>query len=691
MNRLAHWMMRLYPSRWRRRYGDEVRALVDDSGADIRVLADLFKGALVMQFSAWSFPRLAAALGLAGMLAGFGVTMLSPAPYVARTELNLSGTDSRGATMQVLQMETTTRRSLSAVINDPRLLLYRDQIRTLPLEDVIVQMRKDIAFRLDGDRDIAIQFSYPERAKAEMAVRELAKQAARKLEQRAGFEQLAGPQPPSLEIVDTPNLPSWPLRPNPWLTALTGLTAGCLIAFVWFASARFILSRRIRGFSRTAWTLAITGMLAGAAMSWVIPAVAGRLPAGLLPLRYESHATLYEADNAIPLGDVAGRVSSRTAMAGIIADPRLQLYSRELDRQSLDEVAAAMKRDVALTERGSGPGERWLDISFTCTDPFKAQQAVYSIMRLAEDEFHRSVSQQNPARRQIRWGSIAGPPPAVTVDSIATGRATPMLTGFVIGLSLAAIIAIVRQRWTGDDDVLIPQQTVYPPIASTRRFLKLAPWLTVTGAVSGFLFVWFMPGRYTAETVVAFENEPPSQAATLINDVVNRYLSGTAKAGRNLSWEQLEAENTKSGTFRIGFVAGSPEHAREVLQDVLGEIDRAVVRQQSAFTPSFEEIRGVDGVLLTDPPQGVKQGTVVPATISFDDERARPVSRPPGAEIRMNVIDQPAALSGSDGPGFWAIAIGAATGVILAWLLSLFGNFRTWPGLRRTTTTNPSY
>jgi hypothetical protein len=56
MKRLARWTMRLYPVRWRRRYGDEVDALVSDAGADARVVADLLKGAVRMQFAAWSFP-----------------------------------------------------------------------------------------------------------------------------------------------------------------------------------------------------------------------------------------------------------------------------------------------------------------------------------------------------------------------------------------------------------------------------------------------------------------------------------------------------------------------------------------------------------------------------------------------------------------------------------------------------------
>ena len=46
MNRLAGWMMRLYPARWRARYGEEMNALLADTGADARVVADLATGGL---------------------------------------------------------------------------------------------------------------------------------------------------------------------------------------------------------------------------------------------------------------------------------------------------------------------------------------------------------------------------------------------------------------------------------------------------------------------------------------------------------------------------------------------------------------------------------------------------------------------------------------------------------------------
>ena len=116
--------MRLYPARWRRRYGDEVVALIADAGADARMVADLLKTAVRMQFSTWSFPRLAAVLGLAGMLIGLAISFLTPVQYLARTQLHVTDTDSAVQTTEMLSSMVASRQFLTIVINDPKLDLY---------------------------------------------------------------------------------------------------------------------------------------------------------------------------------------------------------------------------------------------------------------------------------------------------------------------------------------------------------------------------------------------------------------------------------------------------------------------------------------------------------------------------------------------------------------------------------------
>jgi hypothetical protein len=91
MNRVAKWMMRLYPARWRRRYGDELDALLCETGADARVVADLLKGGVRMQFSTWSFAKLAVMLGISGLLFGAVASFLIAPIYESKATLEVTG------------------------------------------------------------------------------------------------------------------------------------------------------------------------------------------------------------------------------------------------------------------------------------------------------------------------------------------------------------------------------------------------------------------------------------------------------------------------------------------------------------------------------------------------------------------------------------------------------------------------
>ena len=99
MSKLASWMIRLYPKRWRARYGDELGALLADTGADARIVADLCRGGMRMQLKTWPFLKLAFALGLLGLLLGAGIGQLLPSEY------------SSVATLQIQPRKSMNRRS----------------------------------------------------------------------------------------------------------------------------------------------------------------------------------------------------------------------------------------------------------------------------------------------------------------------------------------------------------------------------------------------------------------------------------------------------------------------------------------------------------------------------------------------------------------------------------------------------
>ena len=51
MRRLAEWAARLYPEPWRRRYGAELEALLDDLDPGWRDVASLVRGGMVMRLT----------------------------------------------------------------------------------------------------------------------------------------------------------------------------------------------------------------------------------------------------------------------------------------------------------------------------------------------------------------------------------------------------------------------------------------------------------------------------------------------------------------------------------------------------------------------------------------------------------------------------------------------------------------
>jgi hypothetical protein len=53
MRRIAKWLIRTYPSKWRVRYGSEFETLVEDCNVGWREAMDVLKGAISMNFVRW--------------------------------------------------------------------------------------------------------------------------------------------------------------------------------------------------------------------------------------------------------------------------------------------------------------------------------------------------------------------------------------------------------------------------------------------------------------------------------------------------------------------------------------------------------------------------------------------------------------------------------------------------------------
>ena len=459
MNHLAHWMMRLYPKRWRARYGDELDALLADTGADARVVTDLFRGGIRMQFKTWSFLKLALALGLAGMLIGVGIAFMLPNEYTSVATMQITPAqisedmvqaninNSLNERIQQMQTQVMSRTVLTGIINDPQLRLYSSELAVKPLEDVIEEMKGNI--RIDfvalpgalGKRASAfdIKFTYPDRDKAQQTVRALLNAFdAQNLQQSMATPRHFGEY--RLDVLDAATFPSSPIYPSRRMVALAGLIAALLLASAWYLIQKTgFINRR---FALVPIAVGVAGLLA------VI--VANRLD--LLPYQYRSIATLrLHGGNAEQVQILETNVLSRTSLSTVINDPRLRLYSQELRTTPLEDVIQTMKEHLAIAFDGNHDGTVFT-ISFDYPDRYKALMTVQTIM-----------ARFDAANAQLYPGNSLPPsmiPEVLDVLDTASlpqrpswpNRRVIALLGGIIGVVLAAIIALIRRRWKSEPE-----------------------------------------------------------------------------------------------------------------------------------------------------------------------------------------------------------------------------------------------
>lgn len=246
MKDAARFLIHLYPATWRERYGEEFQALLEDSAPSFSALVDLMKGAMKMQLSVPSFPRLALLLSVAGMLAGWGISFLVTPTYMSTATLQLTPKISDG-TPQVLveriremEEEVLSRTSLSRIITDPQIDIYKEQRARQPFEDVIQTMRKQDVKMTIGDLPgrapvFTISFAYRDPKKARDTIRILITrfQEANLTQQRAPAnlqgQRTAGE---NLDVLDPPSLPTHPAKPNHYFFASLGFGSGFMAALI---------------------------------------------------------------------------------------------------------------------------------------------------------------------------------------------------------------------------------------------------------------------------------------------------------------------------------------------------------------------------------------------------------------------------------------------------------------------------
>jgi uncharacterized protein involved in exopolysaccharide biosynthesis len=166
MKRVVKLLIRLYPAWWRRRYGEELEALLEDSGSGSRDLWDLLRGAMEMQMKTWSFGRIVTVCGIAGLvLAG---TVAFSMPYRYRSTAVLKSMPARtSAEWDALDRAAFTPQALSNIIR--REHLYSDA----PVEDTIDRMRRAIRLEPAAPELMQVSFAYEDAAQAQRISQDL--------------------------------------------------------------------------------------------------------------------------------------------------------------------------------------------------------------------------------------------------------------------------------------------------------------------------------------------------------------------------------------------------------------------------------------------------------------------------------------------------------------------------------------
>ena len=252
-------LARLYPAEWRRRYGVEYEALLEEGTPRVRDVVDVFWGAFKMQMTSWSFVRIVLVCSVCGALAAVAVSFVAPKRYLSQT-LILVQTPEPQAIDKYLAGQVKDLLSpefLTSIIE--RENLYPDERARMPMSDVVNMMRKGIWIAPANGKPgsaFTIAFTYPDphvaqrvdaeltsglmtlntRAEAAYVTREYLKYqaaaakdpATKAVMERKLRQAVAAPSylPVPLRVLNVASLPKKPVFPKPGIFGVGGLMVG---------------------------------------------------------------------------------------------------------------------------------------------------------------------------------------------------------------------------------------------------------------------------------------------------------------------------------------------------------------------------------------------------------------------------------------------------------------------------------
>jgi hypothetical protein len=395
MRRWIGWASRLYPPAWKRRYGAEFEALLEESSLRCCDLTDVLREALKMHLASWkTYAATAGLAGAVGAALAAAAWPFEPKQYTSTVVFRVAPERPvplrQPASTAVTPLSLHTRgpindRFLAEIVADPKLDLYREDQQRLPMLDVLENMAtRDIQTRVtdDGTGTLwVVSFSYPDRYKAQQTARVLAERL-----EGADFRSL--PVPSHLFLAAPPQLPQRPDGPPLSTFAVFGLAAGLLLG---------VLAVAIWHKPQSCLKLVVCGA-AGALLEIGISC--------LVPQNYVSTAVLLaqppETDPGA-LEKLEQQVLGLESLTSLVNRDQLALYGMLPWRNAL-EIAQRMSRDLRI-ERTDAPslGLAGLRISFVYRDPLKAQVVVRELTtQFISTNFRNDGYSVSSSRRRIR-------------------------------------------------------------------------------------------------------------------------------------------------------------------------------------------------------------------------------------------------------------------------------------------------
>jgi len=234
MKTLLRILARLYPAAWRKRYGAEFEALIEDARPGLGGALDILKGALAMQVTSWTPSRVLALSAIAGVLIAIGIAFTRPPKWASTAVIQTDGP--APDRVQTVAQTALSQNALLKILQTSD--IYRNNLKTLPIEDVLELFKRDIQVSLaPGDKGniFQVRFTYGDPRKAQQVTQALADNFIESNFTRGG--------PEAFRLVEVANLPQQPVNPAfSGKIATAGLAGGLLLG----GPFAFLLYRRRR-------------------------------------------------------------------------------------------------------------------------------------------------------------------------------------------------------------------------------------------------------------------------------------------------------------------------------------------------------------------------------------------------------------------------------------------------------------